>query len=319
MRSPGSQSVWLLLLLTLIHPDIHRLAAQSEGSTNHSVQVAMKNIMYHYSDPIAAHIFQLDGEMVPARTGSVISLDDKTSFTLNIVSAEVAIDCNSLARVLNENVFSGPDAPVKSVTIESKNNQLIIKGKFHQKGDLPFEATGTLSANSDGRIRFHSDHVKAGHLPVKGILDLLGVDLSRMINTNKVRGISVEKDDVLLDPQRLLPPPQIQAKVTAIRIQGNDIVQVFGSQLRPQTATSKQSSNYVSFRHGEMHFGKLTMRDADIVMIDADPRTPFDFYIDHYLDQVIAGYGKITPEFGLRFYTHDYGTLQKRPVRQANK
>ena len=91
----------------------------------------------------------------------------------------------SLAQVLNENVFSAADAPIKNLSIESKNNQLIIKGKLHQKGDIPFETDRTFSRqSSDGRIRLHTEHVKAAHLPVKGLLDLLGIDLARLINTN---------------------------------------------------------------------------------------------------------------------------------------
>ena len=49
-----------------------------------------------------------------------------------------------------------------------------------------FETTGALSADSDGRIRLHAEHVKAAHLPVKGLLDLLGVDLARLVNRNAV-------------------------------------------------------------------------------------------------------------------------------------
>jgi hypothetical protein len=61
-----------------------------------------------------------------------------------------------------------------------------------------------------------------------------------------------------------------------------------------------------------MRFGKLTMHDADLVMIDMDPRDPFDFFLDHYQEQLVAGYTKSTPEYGLRVYTRDYNKLGKR-------
>ena len=51
----------------------------------------------------------------------------------------------------------------------------------------------------------------------------------------------------------------------------------------------------MAFRHGDMRFGKLTMHDADLIMIDMDPRNPFDFFLDHYQDQLVAGYTKSTP------------------------
>ena len=47
-------------------------------------------------------------------------------------------------------------------------------------------------------------------------------------------------------------------------------------------------------------------------LIDADPRDPFDFYLDPYKDQLVAGYSKTTPQDGLRIYMPDFNKLGKR-------
>jgi len=306
----------LLLFPALSSP--HAAAQSAETSENPAVQVTMKNVMYHYSDSVTVHIFRVEGRFLPAKAGSMVVFDDKNSFTLALDSAEIAIGCNALAKVLNENVFSSADAPITDLTIESKANVLIIKGRFHQKGNVPFEATGTLTANGDGRIRLHTEHVKAAHLPVKGLMDLLGIDLAGLINTNKVRGVEVEKDDLILDPEQILPPPHIQGRVTSVRVQGDEIVQVFGSRgVPPSPLAAQQRGNYMAFRHSEMRFGKLTMHDADLIMIDMDPRDPFDFFLDHYQEQLVAGYAKSTPAYGLRVYMRDYSQLRARPPRQT--
>jgi len=278
----------------------------------------MKNVMYHYSEPVAVHITQLQGYLIPTKAGAAVVFDDKNSFLLVLAAAEISISCNALAQVLNENVFSAPDAPIKSLSIETENGQLIIRGKLPQKANVVFETTGTVSADSDGRIRLHADHIKAAHLPVKGMLDLFGIDLGRLIDTKKVQGIAVDKDDIILDPEKILPPPRIQGKVTAVRVQGNEIVQTFGS---PQALNfaAKQRGNYMAFRHSDMQFGKLTMHDADLIMIDMDPRDSFDFYLDHYQEQLVAGYSKSTPEYGLRAYVRDYNKLRNRPLKPSGK
>jgi hypothetical protein len=313
-----STTLSFLLFATLLYPQ-SKHAGTEPATTLESkeVHVAMRNVMYHYTEPVAVHIYQLQGELRPAKAGEMIAFDDKNSFTLVLSSAEVAINCNSLAQVLNQNVFSSAGAPIKNLSIASKNNQLIIKGQFHQKGDVAFETTGTLSANGDGRIRLHSEHVKAAHLPVKGIMDLLGIDLARLINTNKIRGVSVDKDDILIDPQQLLPPPHIQGKVTAVRIDGNDIVQVFGSPQAP-TFAAKQAGNFIALHSADVRFGKLTVHDDDVIMLDMDPRDPFDFYLDHLKEQLVAGYVKSTANFGLRVYARDYGKLQKPARTRTN-
>jgi len=48
-----------------------------------------------------------------------------------------------------------------------------------------FETTGTLTVEADGRIRLHTEYLKAARLPVKGLLDLLGIDIARMIRYKK--------------------------------------------------------------------------------------------------------------------------------------
>jgi hypothetical protein len=296
----------------------HASAQSSNASETPAVQIAMKNVMYHYTDAIAVHIIRLQGELTPTRSGSVVVFDDKNSFTLVLNSAEIAISCNSLAQILNGNVFSSASAPIKDLSIESRNNQLILKGKLHQKGDISFETIGTVSADSAGHIRLHADHVKAAHLPVKGLLDLLGVDLARLVNTNGVHGITIEKDDLILDPEQILPPPHILGKVTAVHIQGSDIVQVFGAPQSPNFA-AQQPGNYIAFRHGDMRFGKLTMHDSDLIMIDMDPRDPFDFYLDHYQKQLVSGYSKSTLEFGLRAHVRDYNKLASHQAPRPPK
>jgi hypothetical protein len=279
-------------------------------SDSGTVQVAMKNVVYHFSEPVTVHIIHLQGTLTPTRPGAMVVFDDKNSFILNLASAEITISCNSLAEVMNQNVFGAADAPIKNVTIASKENQLIVKGELHSQHGVPFELSGTLAVNGDGRIRLHAERVKAAHLPVKGLLDLLGVDLANLINTRKVQGVFVDKDDLILDPQEILPPPHIRGKVTTVRLQGNEIVQVFGTAQRSNFA-AEETGNYMAYRDSDLRFGRLIMDQADLTLLDMDPQDPFDFYLDHYKEQLVAGYTKTTPEFGLRVYTRDYNKLRK--------
>src|ERR1700758_1708131 len=89
----------LVLFFVLLNLSFDRAEAQSaEAPDKHAVQVAMKNVMYHYTESVAAHIFQLQGELHPVKSGSIVVFDDKNSFDLAIASAEIAISCNSLAQ-----------------------------------------------------------------------------------------------------------------------------------------------------------------------------------------------------------------------------
>jgi hypothetical protein len=294
-------------------------AAQSSPTPpNSPVQIVMKNVMNHFNDQVAVHIVQLQGSLTPVKSGGSIVLDDLNSFTVNLTSAEIAIACDSLANLLNQNVFSSSSAPIKDIMIASKNNQLNITGKLRRKGDLPFEAVGTLSLDPDGRIRLHADHLKAAHFPLKGLMDLLGLDVAEMINTKKIPSISAEKDDLLIDPEAVLPPPHIHGKLASIRIQGDEVVEVFGAPAS-SSFTAKQSGNFIAYRGGALHLANYSVENTDVILIDLDPSDPLDFSIAHYKEQLAAGYIKTTPEFGLRIYARDYNKLHAAGRNGAEK
>ena len=68
----------------------------------------------------------------------------------------------------------------------------------------------------------------------------------------------------------------------------------------------------MTYRGGRLRFGKLTMNDTDMQLIDMNPQDPFDFYLEHYKEQLVAGYTKTTPAFGLRVFMPDYDKLKKK-------
>lgn len=311
-------------MLVLITSPPAGFAQRSSSNTPRPVEVQMRNVMYHFTDQISVQIRALRGQLISTK-GELPVFDDKNSFILKISSAEIAMTVTSLSNVLNSYVFANSDAPLKNISIQVENGRLKIKGKLHSKGDVPFETEGRLSVSGDGKIRLHADKVKALHLPVKGLMDLIGIKIADLIKTGKVQGVEVEKDDLILDPAKLLPPPHIAGEITSVRLDGGELVQVFG---HPSGSSDMRVpyANYMAYRGNELRFGKLTMNDTDLVLIDMNPGDPFDFYLDHYKEQLVAGYTKETPAFGLRVFMRDYnklphgaGSAQKRAAKTARK
>jgi hypothetical protein len=291
--------------------------AHSDGG---AVQVQMHNVFYHFTDQAAVHLINVGGQLVPTSPSGIPVFDDKTSFELHIVAAEMTMTPQALANTLNTHVFAAKDAPLKDLSITIDKDRLKVKGKLHQKGDVAFETEGQLSATADGKIRLHAEKIRALHLPVKGLMDLFGLDIADLIKTGKVRGVQVEKDDLIFDPGEVFPPPKIFGKITDIHLEGSHIVQIFGEPKKyPWVKVPAQ--NYMAYRGNRLQFGKLLMTDTDLLLIDPAPQDEFDFYLDHYKDQLVAGYSKITSTFGLHVYMVDYNKLKKasRPAKAAKK
>ena len=65
----------------------------------------------------------------------------------------------------------------------------------------------------------------------------------------------------------------------------------------------------MAYKNNRLRFNKLVMDDVDLILIDIDPNDPLDFYLEHYKEQVSAGYTKTTLDSGLRVFIKDFNKL----------
>jgi hypothetical protein len=283
-------------------------AARAAEKSDAAVRTQMRNVNFRFREDIAVHIKWLNGALVPTGDHEFPVMEDKESFKIRIDSADVTISPTDLANDLNSYVFARPHTPLIGISISITNGQLRIKGKLHDKGDIPFETIGTLNATPEGKIRLHAEKIKALHVPVKGLMDALGVEIDDLIKNGKVRGVQAEENDLILDLEQILPPPHLQGKLTSIGIQGNSIAETFGGNQGKRTERLRRG-NYMSYEGNRLRFGKFTMNDTDLILIDLDPSDPLDFYLDHYKEQLAAGYTKFASDFQLRAFIKDYNKL----------
>jgi len=280
-----------------------------------AVKTEMRNVMFHLTSKAAAHLETLSGELWPVGKNEMPVVDDKTSFEVHVSAGKVSISPEALAEIMNSYVFARSDAPLKDISISIDKDRLIIKGKLHTKGDIPFGTAGRLSLTPDGHLRVHTEKITALKIPVKGMMGLFGIELAKVVNTSKIDGMDADKDDLLMDLGGLLPPPHIKGKVTGVRIENNAIVAFFGTEA-PRSSVPVEKDNYMSFTGNSVRFGKLIMENADLTVLDLDPRDPLDWNQDRYKDQLEAGYSKITSNFGLHAYAKDFAKLSRSSSAQ---
>ncbi|HTP69553.1 MAG TPA: hypothetical protein VMJ35_11675 [Dongiaceae bacterium] len=285
-------------------------AKAAEAASGKPVKAEMRNVLFRLTDRAGAKLENVSGELWPVGKSDLVVFDDKASFEMRIANGTVSIRPEALADVMNNYVFARSDAPLKDISIAIKKDQLIVKGKLHSKGDVPFETGGTLSADPDGRLRMNTEKVKAMHVPVKGVMGLFGIDLAKVINTSKVAGMDTDKNDLLMDLGELLPPPHIRGRVKSVQLTNDAIITTFGDGGKT-SGDGKEIGNYMRFEGNRVQFGKLTMENTDLTLIDLDPRDPLDWDQGHYKEQVVEGYSKITSTFGLQTYVKDYAKLKR--------
>ena len=290
----------------------HAAAAGETALANNehaTVQAEMRRVDFHVDSSIILGIHYLRGGLVPLTSSGVPYFDDKRSFLFKIDTAEIRISMRSLNDLLNRYVFAYPGAPLHRLQVSIEGTQLKQKAVTH---GITVTTVSDVSVTPEGDIRLHPTSIKAAGLPVGGGLRAFGLRLQKLVDLSGAKGVRFEGNDLLLSVRQLLPPPAINGHLVAVTLADSEMVQVFrpndGRATSVLRAVDASTPNYMYYRGGVLRFGRLTMTDADLLIVDADPSNPFDFFLDHYNDQLVAGYSKNTMSKALISVWPDYRT-----------
>jgi hypothetical protein len=231
---------------------------------------------------------------------------------MQVDAGEAAMSTASFTDLLNRYVFHYPGAPLTNIRVSTlEGGRIRQEATLHKGVDVQTEMIGTLDALPDGRIRFHPESIKAGGIPAKSLRDATGLQVDKLVPGTGPRGVAIVGNDLIMDLERMLPPPRVRLRVTGVRVETNRVVQVFGPKTggdvpKPLTPLDPKAANYMYFQGGTIRFKKLTMVDADMQMVDARPEDPFEFSLTHYYEQLAAGYSRTTPGGALINTVPDY-------------
>ena len=209
-----------------------------------------------------------------------------------------------LTGALNSGLLKG--SPLENVSLKPYGKQIKLNGTLHKGLSLPFEMICDVGVAPDGRIRVHIAKLRVLKIPVKGLLGALRLKASDLVDPKGAKGVQVEGDDLYFDPEQILPEPRERGKLTDVHIapKTGDIVEIYGP-ARPEVIEVKQWRNFIRLLGGTLEFGKLTMQNVDIVMIDISKDNWFNFDFDNYQAQMVNGYTRMTPQAGLQIFMPD--------------
>ena len=297
--------MWRIYLITLSW-----LSLTAASGAVPQVATRMRHVNFHLGGGVELRVDDLAGHLVSRTSGPPV-FDNVKSYIVSIQAGRVAMTPESLTNLMNNYVFASADAPLKNIRTGIVGQELTQSGTLKKGIPVPFTIRATLSATPDGKIRVHPTAMKAAGFLSKRVLDFFGLELENLVKMKHVTGVAVDGDDLLLDPQHLLPPPEIRGHLTRVTIENGVIVQQFGSGTSPKAIApvNRRFTNYMYYRGGTLRFGKLTMTDTDLLLVDSDQKDVFDFSPEKYNDQLVAGYSKNTRAHGLIVYMPDLADL----------
>jgi hypothetical protein len=242
----------------------------------------------------------LKGRLARARSNVNPSFDDPESFYLDISTGVLRANIGDLANFLNTGLT---DSPLKNIKLSGDGDQINLTGTLRKGVALPIQLSGTISAAGDNRIHVHVTKLNVLKLPLKGLLGIFHVSLADLFHKS-VNGLEIVGNDLFFDTQKLLPPPHIRGHLTKVHVVNPDLEEVFGDATE-DVERVEQWRNFLRLNGGTLDFGKLTMNNVDLIMIDISTDPWFDLDLVNYQSQLTHGYTRVTAESGLQIFMPD--------------
>jgi hypothetical protein len=271
------------------------------------------NIQLRKGPDFRIYIVWIAGQMVRTKPDVNPSFDEPDSFILKIEKGIIRANIGDIGKYLNST--TSQDSPVKNVDVQPAGELVKIRGTFKKVVPLPIEILGSLAATPDGLVRLHVQHISVLKVPVKGLLGTFDVKLSDLVPSTNVAGVTISGNDIVFDTEKLLPPPHIRGQLTTVRVKVPDIEVIYGNAPNDPIQLA-QWHNFIRFRNGALNFGKLTMHNADLTMIDAANEPWFDLDLVNYQNQLVSGDTRMTAQAGVEIYMP---SLKEQANRRAGQ
>jgi hypothetical protein len=291
-------------------PAISRPAPVPAASVPPPTQIHAHNLSLRKGPDFRIFVLWLSGQLVPTRKGATPSLDDPESFVLAVDKGVIHARMADISHYMNTS--QGQAMPLQNISITGDKDRISLHGTIYKMHlPLPIGLEGNVSGSPDGRIRVQVDHLSVLKLPLKGVLSGFKLTVADLLGDKAVPGIEASGNDLYFDTQVLLPAPHIRGKLTSVHVANPDIVVVYGDNAQDDATRTEQWHNFLHLKGGPLVFGKLTMRDSDLIMIDASKDPWFDLDLVNYQAQLVYGYIRMTPEAALQIFMPDVDQLPR--------
>ena len=281
--------------------------------------LTMRNVQFRFTNNVVVGIDRIRATMKPTPTAGIVSFDDPASFDLEVTGASIRLTMPQAQTLMNERVFAYKGSNVHHIELAADGKQIVIRGTLTKGASIPFTMKGSLSMREGRWLAVDAKEIKIGAVGVTGLLKAIHVTMQAMIDPPSSGQVRVERNTILIDVLSELPPPHVHGVVTALDCCDRGIGLILGapaaasdSALRGIVSSAMTAPNFIAIRRGSLRFGKMTMTDSELDLMDADPTDSFDFFLRDYQCQLAAGDAHTTLTYAWHVRMPDFGKLAPR-------
>lgn len=299
-----------------VNPPTPLTPVSNKASESHPTFVVVHNVIFHNQTPVKLKVKWLRGRMYATSPNQPPSFDDTKSFRFEIQDGLMGVNLSDLSGFLSQGPLK--NSALRNVKVTPDNGRLKITGSLKKGITIPVQMIASLGVSPDQRhVRMHVEKLSTLKIPLKGFLGFIHVKVDDLFDPKGNRGIDVNGDNVDIDVNELLPAPKAEGLLTQVKVWKNgDLMEYYGEP-REDAIKVKQWRNFVRMRGGTISFGKLTMHNADLLMVDTSMSDWFNFDVNHYQEQLVYGVTHITPQAGLQLFLPDINKLPKAARRRS--
>jgi hypothetical protein len=289
-------------------------AVKAEPGGGQTINIYAHNLRLAQGPKFRVYIQWLRGQLKPSQVNKIPSFDDPESFYLNVTNGVMRVNIGDICDYLNSQ--SGK-TPLTDIKLTGTGDQVKIMGNYHKGVTLPVEVIGTIKPAYSNRLEVQVSKINVLKIPFKAILGGLHIKLADLLPSEPIRGVQLEGDKIYFDSNQLLPPPYIRGTLTKVSLGNPDLEAVYGD-VTKDVAKVEEWRNFLRLTGGTLNFGKLTMRNVDLMMVDISQDAWFDLDLARYQDQLVNGYSRMTPNQGLQIFMPDVSELKTNHISQIS-
>jgi hypothetical protein len=268
-----------------------------------------RNVLFRLDPNITMNLIAMNADVVLKDPTLPFVPANKTDYAIQIHHATVTKGPRDLEALLNNYVFNDADTPIRNVKMAFKGDRIVMSGKMKKVVWVDFEMEGVLEPTPDGKIRMKPVVIRSGPLKtrVDGLLNLIGLEMSKLLKTKEEKGLLMQGNEVIMDPSRLYPPPSFLCNITKVNIANGAMhLEMDDGKARPwpEVPVPNTKSTLLMWGGDVLINSALTL-NSKMQILDATPNTPMVFALDRYREQLEAGFVNPTRAGHLIAYVPD--------------
>ncbi len=251
-----------------------------------------KNVIYRVDEDIVIGMPNMNADIQVYEPNQPFIPANRDDYVVRVHTADFVIEEDDMAKIFNKYELTYPGCPLSDLSIEAKQGKLKMSGTMRKGIPLPFEMEGSLRPNGKGQVVLTPDSVKSAGIPVKGLMNLIGLEVANLMNSRPNGGMKIDGNDIIIYPDKLLPAPAINGFVSGVRVEPGKVIMVFDDQVRRDVPALPEpwAKNWILMHGGNVLINSHLILDASLQMIDLNPQDPMHYYMPLYREQLEAGF-----------------------------